>query len=87
MSVFSPIGGRPTVDLLRVLVKELEIVGVCNDEDYLDEALGHLADPQLRLDTLVTHRIAFSQWERAFELATCGKDEALKVALVFGETK
>jgi len=84
--VFSPIAGRPKVDLFRLLIKELEILGACNDEDYLDRALALLADGRLALNNLVTHRIPFAQWERAFELAAYGKDEALKVAMVFGET-
>jgi threonine dehydrogenase-like Zn-dependent dehydrogenase len=39
----------------------------------------------LRLDTLVTHHLPFAEWPRAFDLARHGKDEALKVALVFDE--
>jgi threonine dehydrogenase-like Zn-dependent dehydrogenase len=84
--VFSTIPGRPTVDLFRVQIKELEILGACNDEDELDPALEHLADPGLGLGALVTHRVVFADWERALELASRGKEEALKVALTFGET-
>ena len=86
LSVFSPIGSPTTVDMFRVHVKELDILGACNDEDRQDEALMHLANPELGLDTIVTHRIDFSQWEEAFRLASTCKDEALKVAMVFGET-
>ncbi len=55
--VFSTIPGRPTVDLFRVHLKELEILGACNDEDELDLAMACLANPELRLDQLVTHRL------------------------------
>ncbi len=44
-----------------------------------------LSDADLRLASLVTHRIPFAQWPQAFELARNGKDEALKVALIFEE--
>ncbi len=83
--VFSAVNGPVSVDLFRLHTQELELLGACNDEDLIDEALAHLTKPALRLDALVTHRVPFAQWPRAFELARNGKDEALKVALVFGD--
>jgi threonine dehydrogenase-like Zn-dependent dehydrogenase len=84
--VFSAISGRTAVDLFRVHIKELDILGACNDEDQLDAAMEHLADPELGLGALVTHRVPFGDWEQAMELASGGKDEALKVALTLGAT-
>jgi threonine dehydrogenase-like Zn-dependent dehydrogenase len=84
--VFSALPGRASIDLFRLHTQELEILGACNDQDLIDPALACLADPALRLNSLVTHRVPFVAWPRAFELARGGKDEALKVALVFPET-
>jgi 2-desacetyl-2-hydroxyethyl bacteriochlorophyllide A dehydrogenase len=83
--VFSAIHGTPSMDWFRLHTQELEILGACNDEDMLDAALERLADAELRLASVVTHRLPFAQWPRALELARHGKDEALKVALVFEE--
>jgi threonine dehydrogenase-like Zn-dependent dehydrogenase len=85
--VFSAVNGTAGVDLFKVHVQELEILGACNDQDLVDAALERLTDPGLRLGSLVTHRVPFAEWRRAFELAGRGKDEALKVALVFGDTQ
>jgi threonine dehydrogenase-like Zn-dependent dehydrogenase len=84
--VFSGSAGSPTIDLFRVHMKELEILGACNDENELDRAIACLADPELGLDRLVTHRLSLAQWERALDLAAHARDEALKVAFVFEET-
>ena len=83
--VFAGMVAPVPIDLFRLHVKELEILGACNDEGYLDEALSCLCDPDLRLDSIITHRIPFRDWERAVALAAGGKDEALKVAMVFGQ--
>ena len=84
--VFSAIQGQASVDLFRVHVKELSILGACNDENHIDTALRLLSEPGLGLATLITHRIPLTDWPRAFELAEKGKENALKVALLFGET-
>ncbi len=83
MVVFSSIPQPIRIDLFRLHVKELAILGACNDEDLLDEALGSLADPALRLDSLITHRVPFRDWRRALTLASECKGEALKVAITF----
>lgn len=85
--IFSGLAFPVALDLFRVHVRELEILGACNDEGYIDEALGLLSDARLGLGSLVTHRVPFAEWRRAFALAGGGKDEALKVALVFGEER
>jgi 2-desacetyl-2-hydroxyethyl bacteriochlorophyllide A dehydrogenase len=82
--VFSAIEGAANVDLFRLHTQELEILGACNDENLIDKALEELSNAKLSLDSLVTHRLPFQEWPRAFELARNGKDEALKVALLFG---
>ena len=48
-----------------------------------DEAVGLLTDPRLDLAGLVTHRFPLEQYQRAFELAAKGREEAIKVAFVF----
>ncbi len=73
------------IDLFRVHVKELEILGACNDQEALDEALACLGDPRLQLAGIVTHRVPFSAWQEGIRLAANGKDEALKVAITFDE--
>ena len=83
--VFSAVHGTPAVDWFRLHTQELEILGACNDQDLIDAALDLLADAKLGLASLVTQRVPFAEWPRAFELARHGKDEALKVALMFGE--
>lgn len=83
--VFSAVNSPVSVNLFRLHTQELEMLGACNDEDRIDEALGLLTDSRLKLDSLVTHRLPFAEWPRAFDLARGGKDEALKVALVFDQ--
>ena len=85
LAIFSAVLQPAPVDLVRVHVKELELLGSCNDDNYLDIALAYLADPELHMERLVTHRVPFADWERAFALASHGKDEAIKVALTFPE--
>ncbi len=84
--VFSAINGLASFDLFRLHIHELEILGACNDQNLIDPALKRLADPHLRLSSLVTHRLPFEQWPQAFDLTRSGKDQALKVALEFGVT-
>jgi threonine dehydrogenase-like Zn-dependent dehydrogenase len=83
--VFSAVHRPASIDLIAVHLRELEIVGSCNDEDRLDEAVGCLGDPALALREVVTHLIPFERWDEAFTLARDGHDRALKVALTFPE--
>jgi threonine dehydrogenase-like Zn-dependent dehydrogenase len=80
--VFSAITGSTPVDLFTVHVRELEIVGACNDQDRFDEAVEMLSDPRLGLAELVTHRFPLDEYRQAFALAADGKDRAVKVAFV-----
>jgi 2-desacetyl-2-hydroxyethyl bacteriochlorophyllide A dehydrogenase len=81
--IFSAIAGRTPVDLFKVHVKELEIVGACNDNDMFDSAVEMLGKKGLALGELVTHRLALEDFEKAFTLASTSREEALKVAFVF----
>jgi threonine dehydrogenase-like Zn-dependent dehydrogenase len=85
--LFSAIHDAPRVDLFRVHLNELEVVGACNDEEFLDDALYCLSDPKLSVGELITHEFPLYQWERAFDLARAGKDRALKVALTFERSR
>lgn len=81
--IFSSVQPPPALDLFSLHVRELEVVGACNDEDRLDESLACLSDPALGLPSLVTHELPFARWRDAFELARHGHDRALKIALTF----
>lgn len=81
--VFSAVLGQTPIDLFPVHVKELEIVGACNDLDMLDEAARLLADGSLRLGELVTHRYPVEQYREAFEVAASRHGAAMKVAITF----
>jgi threonine dehydrogenase-like Zn-dependent dehydrogenase len=81
--IFSALPGQTPIDLFSVHVRELEIVGACNDDDRLDEAVARLSDPALELGRLVTHRFPLDQYRRAFEIAAGGHEQAMKVAITF----
>ena len=81
--IFSALPDPVPIDLFSLHISELEIVGACNDEDRLNEALECLSDPNLALEELITHTLPFPRWPEAFELARNGHDQALKVALTF----
>ncbi len=83
--VFSALHEPTALDWHVVHMKELEIVGSCNDEDRLDAALACLDDPALAIHEIITHRIPLASWRDAFILARDGHDRALKVALTFPE--
>ncbi len=83
--IFSALSELPALDMLSVHLRELEIVGSCNDEERLDEAMKCLSDPTLALHEIITHGIPFKRWPEAFALARDGHDRALKVALTFPE--
>jgi threonine dehydrogenase-like Zn-dependent dehydrogenase len=81
--MFSTLPDGAPLDLVSLHLRELEIVGTCNDEERLDEALQCLGDPTLALHEIVTHALPFAQWAAAFALARDGHDRALKVELTF----
>ncbi|MCJ7550211.1 MAG: alcohol dehydrogenase catalytic domain-containing protein, partial [Anaerolineae bacterium] len=81
--VFSALPGETPIDLFRVHMDELEIVGACSDENRLDDAIAQLSDPTLNLRELVTHTFPLEHYAEALTLAETGHDRALKVAFVF----
>ncbi len=81
--VFSLLQDAVPIDLFNLHISELEIVGCCNDQDQIDNALACLEDETLNLSELITQEIPFDSWEEAFYLARDRHDKALKVALVF----
>jgi threonine dehydrogenase-like Zn-dependent dehydrogenase len=81
--VFSAVLGATPIDLFPVHVKELEIVGACNDLDMLDDAARLLAYDSLRLGDLVTHKFPVEQYREAFQVAASRHAAAMKVALTF----
>jgi threonine dehydrogenase-like Zn-dependent dehydrogenase len=81
--VFSALPGETPIDLFDVHVRELEIVGACNEQDRLDDAVASLSDPALQLEELVTQTFPLEAYEEALALAAKGHDRALKVAFTF----
>lgn len=85
--VFSAIAGETPMDLFSVHVRELEVVGACNDQDRLDDAVAWLAGPGRAVEGLVTHRLPLSRYREALDLARSRRDEAMKVAFIFDEAE
>jgi len=83
MVVFAALNGKTPVDLLRVHLKELNIAGCNNDENYMDEAIRLLGDDTLDFGSIITHEIPFTQWEKAFFIAENDKENCLKVSMIF----
>ncbi len=81
--IFSALPDAVPLELVTLHLREQEIVGACNDEERLDEALACLGDPGLALAEIVTHAWPFGRWREAIALARDGHDRALKVALTF----
>jgi threonine dehydrogenase-like Zn-dependent dehydrogenase len=81
--VFSALEGATPVDLLSVHLKELEIVGSCNDENRFDEAVSLLTEPALGISDLITQRMVLDNYRQALHLAEYGHDRAMKVSFVF----
>lgn len=82
---FSAVPGDTPVDLFSVHVKELELIGACNDEDRLDDALAYLSARSVSVAELVTHQLPLERYQDAFDLAAHAHDRAIKVALTLGD--
>jgi threonine dehydrogenase-like Zn-dependent dehydrogenase len=80
--IFASLLGDTPIDLMTVQAKELEIVGACNDEDRLADALSYLEREATSLAELITHCLPLDAYQEAIELAAHGQDQAIKVALV-----
>jgi threonine dehydrogenase-like Zn-dependent dehydrogenase len=81
--VFSAISTPVPLDLMPVHIKELEIVGACNDEDRFDAAIKHLADPRLDLGRLVTRTFPLARHAEALDAAAGGHATDMKIAFTF----
>ncbi len=77
--LFSAFTTQVSVDLFAVHMKELEIVGACNDRERFDDAVQRLADR--RWSELITHHFSLSAYSDAFALARAAQDNTLKIAL------
>jgi len=82
LCIFSALEGKTPVDLFRLQIKELNITGSCNDENYMDEAIRLLQDSKLGLGKVVTHELPFEKWEDAFNMVEKERGSCLKVSLV-----
>jgi len=80
--IFSALNGKTPVDLLRVHMKELTITGSNNDENFMDDAIRLLSDPELNMNGIVTHELPFEKWEEAFSMAEHATDDCLKVSMI-----
>jgi threonine dehydrogenase-like Zn-dependent dehydrogenase len=81
--VFSALPGDTPVDLFSVHIKELEIVGACNDQDRFAEAVRMLSNPVLGISKFITHHFPLSEFKQALHMAEFGQDQAMKVSFVF----
>ena len=81
--VFSLVEQPVAIDLFRLHISEMEIIGCCNDEFKIDESLKCLSDPELNLSEIITHQIPFENWDEAFFLAKDRHREALKISILF----
>lgn len=81
--VFSALKEPVKLDLFTLHLSELEIVGACNDEDRMMEALEYLSDKDLNLGEIITHQVPFEDWEAAFTRARDLHDSTLKVSIIF----
>ncbi|WP_428939649.1 zinc-dependent alcohol dehydrogenase [Fontivita pretiosa] len=83
--IFSAVNDPTPIDLLSVHIRELEIVGACNDEDLLDEAVRRLSQNHAAFARIITHRFPLERYSEAFDMAANHHDSALKVAFTFGQ--
>ena len=81
--IFAPMTGETPVDLFKVLLNELEIVGSVNDQERMDEAVAALADPRFHFDDLITQRFEIVDFQRAFAAAEGDRVNAMKIAFTF----
>lgn len=81
--IFSAIPGETPVDLFKVHCRELEIIGACNDQGRLDEAIAVLGEQDGNLGEIITQHFTLPEYKKAFELAEKGREEAIKVSIIF----
>jgi len=81
--IFSTINEPVSLSLFKLHVKELEMVGACNDEHQIEASLAYLTQETEAFQDIITHQIPFAHWQDAFVLAADKHDEALKIAITF----
>ena len=81
--VFAALPAAAKIDLQHVHLKELEIVGACNDLDLFNCAMAILPEAT----PLVTHRFALADYRQAIDLAENGRDKSLKIAFEFPDKR
>ena len=79
--VFSAIPGETSVDLMSLHIKELEIIGACNDQDRFDEAVEMLSNEALDIADLITHQFPLTDFAHALHLAETAHDQVMKISL------
>jgi len=70
------------VPLQRIVLDEIDIVGVRASAGEMPEAIGLAATGRLRLRELITHRFSLEDFREAYDTFTQRRDDALKVVVV-----
>jgi 2-desacetyl-2-hydroxyethyl bacteriochlorophyllide A dehydrogenase len=73
-----------TVDLSRVVLAELELIGSLGHPNRWEDTIRLMGDRHLEVQSLLTHLLPLEEGIRAFELAGTGADESIKVQLSVG---
>ncbi len=79
--IFASLLGETPIDLMAVQTKELEIVGACNDQEQLDNALAYLEAEHEALAPLITHTFPLANYQEALHQAATKPEQTVKVAL------
>lgn len=71
-----------SIDATRLMSKEVSIIGASGYPTEFPEVMGKLAAQEIDPEAMITHRLPFSDFLRAFEIAD-NADGAAKVVLTF----
>jgi 2-desacetyl-2-hydroxyethyl bacteriochlorophyllide A dehydrogenase len=71
-----------TIDATRLMSKEVSLIGASGYPTEFPEVMSKLAAKEIDPDAMITHRLPFSDFLQAFEIAD-NADEAAKVVLTF----
>jgi threonine dehydrogenase-like Zn-dependent dehydrogenase len=82
---FSVFGDLVTVDWSIISDrKELDLYGAHLSPYCYEPVIKWISDGSLPTDGVVTHKFSLDDWQKAFELAASGADNAIKVAIIPG---
>lgn len=81
--VFSALPSDTPVDLFWVHLKEIEIVGSCNDQERFADAVRMLSNPALGISKIITHRLPLAEYQQGLHLAEFERETAMKVTFIF----